>query len=87
VIGFRHEDPEILLGEIGPERGKLLLDVLAAEGGRRCEESWSPDFLWIPFQLGDEYVGVIDETWVGISLKGPREVIDRIAARYREAMP
>ncbi len=87
MLGFQPEDPEVEFGEIGPAGVKLLYAAMEAEGGIRLPESWVPDFTWVPFRFGDRMVGVIDEAFVGISIKGPREVVDRVAARYRESKP
>lgn len=71
MLGFRLTDPEVELGELEAEEISELLRVMAESGVALGETEWSPDFQWTPCVLGGAAIGMLHETYIGFSLKGP----------------
>ena len=78
-------DPEIELGELEGEAVSELLALLAELGVSLGATEWSPDFQWTPCMLGGAAFGLVHETYIGFSLKGPLDLIEHVAAEWRKS--
>ncbi len=85
-------DEEIILGpEHDRELPMKLRSVLKNLGGVKLSQDWgvggSQEITTWVFQIGDQQVTVGTETYMGLSIRGPRELVERIGMMVRGPEP
>lgn len=74
------------LGGTGkPHETRAMSNTLEQLNARQLATQWTPDLeLWL-VQIDGQAVLILDETYVGFSIKGPKAIVDKIKLTfYRE---
>ena len=86
-MGDQKERKQIILGNEFDDNLRVALRATLIEfGGEVIENEWVPDFEHLEVTINGLTLDVEAETYIGLSIHGEPNLVQRIAARVRERM-